>query len=107
MHITEWKWDQIQGRLGKQLKFAHDTVTVSAAEVVEIADDLLAEHGGDTTEAAKQLFETETPTAAQVAKVDDALAAVEGLRAMVQAAAGVATTADADRPSAMRRMRST
>lgn len=107
MHITEWKWEQIEGKLGRQLKHVYETVTVSATEVVEIADDLLAEHGGDTTEAAKQLFETETPTAAQIAKVADALAAVDGLRAMVDAANGIATTADSGRPSAMRRMRST
>lgn len=107
MHITEWTWEQIEARLGRQLKYVHDTVTVSAAELVEIADDLSAEHGGSNTEIAKQVFATDAPTAAQIAKVADALSAVDGLRAMVQAAGGAATAADADRPSAMRRMRST
>lgn len=107
MHITELRWEEVAARLGKQLKFIHDTVTVSGMELVELADDLSAEHGGDNTEMAKQAFETETPTADQIAKIADALAAAEAIRAIGNAAAGLAVAADTTRPAAMRRMRST
>lgn len=116
-HIKDVREEFVSLRIGQILRFAKDTVGTGCAEGVHLYDDLYAYHKADgDTEAdvhakiARQLFyglgvgDGVTPSADQVAYVDDLKASRDVLKAVCDAWDGVAVTADADRPTTRRRM---
>lgn len=101
--LREQRATAVLFELGRQARYARDW-HAGTDEACALVEDLLALHGDDQTEVAKQLYGTETPTTEELAIVSDLVDGCRELRAIANAFEGLATEASANRKALLRKI---